>query len=449
MLALAICVVAFLTCYWAGRRSLGQGLVALMFFGYFYGILRANLITTFSHFIFDAGMVGLFLSPKWRAVSSEQKKRSKILMTWATILIGWPCLVLLLPFQPFLVSLVGLRGHIFFVPLLLLGARMSRKDLVEFSAGIAVLDLVAVGFATAEYFMGVPRFYPESPVTEIIYHSQDVEGGFYRIPAIFTAAHAFGGTMVATIPFLIGLWSTAQDRLLRMLGLIGMPVALMGILMSATRLNFVLGCAMITFVVATAKIKTKHRVILLLIIMAVGVAALRNVRFQRFKSLTDTEAVSERIAGSVNRSFWELLAQYPMGNGLGGGGTSIPYFLQGQVRNPIGLESEYARILCEQGVIGLLLWLAFIVWFFSRMRVAFAKGAWATTRRMLWCLTFVLFGTGLIGTGLMTSIPGTVLMMLAIGWSVLPESSPVLAKARSVLRPQAMPRRTVVQLQPR
>ncbi len=430
MFAIGVCVVAFLLCYWAGRRSLGQGLVALMVVGYFYGILRANLLTAASHFIFDAGMIGLFLSPKWRAVSQAEKKHSRVLLLWAAFLIAWPCLLLFLPFQPFLVSLVGLRGNVFFIPLLLIGGRMNRKDLIELSVGMAILDLVAVGFASVEYVLGVPRFYPMSPVTDIIYASQDVQGGFFRIPAIFTSAHAFGGTMVNTMPFLIGLWNSAQNRFHRLLGLIALPAALLGILMSATRQNFVFGSAMIVFVIATSKMKPKHRAVFLVIIGLIAIAALTNSRFQRFKSLGDTEGVTERIAGSVNRGFWEIFVQYPMGNGLGGGGTSMPYFLQGQVRNPIGMENQYAAILSEQGVIGLFIWLAFVGWFFLRVRVAFAKGPWATTRRMLWCLTAVILATGWIGTGMLTSIPGTVLMMLAIGWSTLPQRSTVPADAR-------------------
>src|SRR6202008_181902 len=116
------------------------------------------------------------------------------------------------------------------------------------------------------------------------------------------------------------------------------------------------------------KIKTRQRVLFLVLVGAMVLAALSNVRFQRFKSLGDTEGVSERIAGSVNRGFWEILREYPMGNGMGGGGTSIPDFLEGEVRNPIGMENEYARILAEQGVVGLLLWFVFVVWFLLHSR---------------------------------------------------------------------------------
>jgi len=121
-----------------------------------------------------------------------------------------------------------------------------------------------------------------------------------------------------------------------------------------------------------------------------------------------------------------------MGNGLGGGGSSMPYFLAGQVKNPIGIENEYARILSEQGVIGLLLWLSFLVWFYSRARVAFSKGPWASTRRLSWCLAAIGFGTAWIGTGTLTSIPGTVLMMMAMGWTATQQAAePERAPARA------------------
>jgi len=420
MMAMILCVLAFIACFVAGRRSLGQGLVALLVFGYFYGILRANLLTTASHFIFDAGMVGLFLA---YLSSPQPAKGSETVKIFTVLLMVWPCLLVLLPFQPLLVSLVGLRANIFFVPLLLLGSRLKGKDLITLSLGLAVLDLIAVGFAGAEYFLGVPRFFPMSPVTEIIYASGDVEGGFLRIPATFSNAHAFGGTMVTSIPFLIGLWTKAEHRLQRLLALVAMPAALLGVLMSATRTNFIFGSAMVLFVLFTAKVKPQHRVIFVVIVVAIGVAAMTNVRFQRFKSLGDTEGVTERIAGSVNRGFWEILVDYPMGNGLGGGGSSMPYFLAGQVKNAIGIENEYARILGEQGIIGLVLWLSFLFWFYSRAPVAFSKGPWATTRRLSWCLAAIGAGTAWIGTGMLSSIPGTVLMMMVMGWTTGKQAS--------------------------
>jgi hypothetical protein len=166
--------------------------------------------------------------------------------------------------------------------------------------------------------------------------------------------------------------------------------------------------------------KPATRVVFVLLVAAAGIAAMSNIRFQRFKSLGDTEAVAERLAGSVNRGFWEILVQYPLGNGLGGGGSSMPHFLHAEIRNPIGLENEYARIACEQGVVGLLVWVCFIVWFLCRAPIAFQKTAWQNGRRLAWCLSLCNLATGLIGIGLLTSIPGTVLFLLNIGWSSTP-----------------------------
>lgn len=420
MLAIGFCIAALVVCFWAGRRSLGQGLVALLTFGYFYGILRANLLTTFSHFIFDAGLIGLYLSMRWGKVPGVGKSSFETLRLWVIVLIAWPILLVAMPFQPLLVSLVGLRGSIFFIPLVLLGSRMKGKDVVEFSTGLALLNLVALGFATAEYFLSVQRFFPPSPVTRIMYASGDVAGGFLRIPAIFSTAAAFGGTMVASLPFMIGLWSTAQRPIQRLLGMVSVAAAMMGVLMSATRSNFLYGCAMIIFVLFSMKLNGKQKMIFVLIIAGLATVALTNVRFQRFKSLQDKEYVSERVAGSVNRGFWEIMAEYPMGNGLGGGGTSIPYFLEGQVRNPIGMENEYARIMAEQGIIGLLLWFGFLGWFFLRAKIAFSKGAWAIPRKLLFCYVAIGFGTAWIGTGLLTSIPATVMLLIGAGFSLMP-----------------------------
>src|SRR5260370_1261550 len=129
MFAIALCVLAFIAFYLAGRRSLGAGLVMLLACGYFYGILRANLLTTFSHFIFDAGLLGLYLSPCWRIPDALEEKRSDPVKWWLLILMVWPVLIVLLPFQPLLVSLVGLRGNIYFIPLLLLCARLKGRDI--------------------------------------------------------------------------------------------------------------------------------------------------------------------------------------------------------------------------------------------------------------------------------------------------------------------------------
>lgn len=435
MIAIVICVVAFLACFLAGRRSLGLGLISLFAFGYFYGIVRANLLTTFAHFIFDAGLIGLYLSQDWLSSNAVDRRRLAPMHGWIVALIAWPVLITFLPFQPLLVSLVGLRGNIFFLPLLALGIRLRTKDLLPLSYGLAVLNLVALGFAVAEYFLSVQRFYPESAVTAIIYASNDVAGGFLRIPAIFVNASSYGGAMACTIPYLLGAWTQPQRKNLRVLVVLGVGAAFIGILMSATRTHFVVAVAIVCVMLFTTRLKTSTWVALILLLGIAAWLAATNPRFQRFKTLSDTDYVSGRIAGSVNRGFFEILFEYPMGNGMGGGGTSIPYFLEGQVRNPIGLENEYSRILCEQGVIGLLIWVCFVGWVFFRAPVAFAKGQWANGRRGVWCYAAFSMLAALSGIGLLTAIPQSALLLLGVGWVTTPMApeteSPEEARTRA------------------
>ena len=419
MTALALCILALAVTFWAGKKSLGYGVVILLVFGYFYGIIRANVPTTFSHFLFDASLLGLYLSQKWSAPANSESLRS--LKVWILILFLWPCVMALMPTQPLLVSLVGLRGSIFFLPMAWLGAQLKPRDLRILAVGFAVLNSVVFGFAAAEYFLGIQRFYPENAVTIIIYASSDVAGGFYRIPATFANAHNFGGAMVASIPYLLGAWEQTQKRVLRILFILGTVAALWGVLMSATRLNFVIGGGLVILALWHGRMRTSRRILFAALIVGMAFAALSNGRFQRFKSLSDTDFVQERISGSVNRGFLEILLEYPMGNGLGGGGTSIPYFLPGQVRNPIGTETEYLRILCEQGLSGLTLWIGFILWFLFQYRAAFAPGPWVSARRMIWFLSAITLLTAFIGNGMLTAIPSAALLLLGIGFSSSPK----------------------------
>lgn len=434
MTGLLLCILAFGVTCWAGRRSLGIGLIALLSFGYFYGIVRANLLSTTTYFMFDAALIGLYVSQKW--TGREPTQSGRILRVWLLLLILWPVLLLLLPFQPLLVSLVGLRSIVFFLPMFLLGSRLRQRDLYQLAGGLACLNLIALGFALAEYFLGVPRFYPLNVVTQLIYNSSDVTGGFLRIPATFSSAHAFGGMMVYSIPYLIGAWDQAPTHRLRMLTLSGAAAAFFGVLLCAARSDFLLSAALVAVAIWNGRMKTSRRAVFAILILLIMVVALRNQRLQRFKTLSDTDSVETRIAGSVNRGFFEILVEYPMGNGLGGGGTNMPSFLQGQVRSPIGMENEYAHILGEQGVIGLVLWVSFIAWFLlSGTKRALAKGAWATSRRLIWGLSVVGLGSGMIGTGLLASIPGTAVFLLGLGFVATPMKAEASERSAAGIAP--------------
>jgi hypothetical protein len=439
MIALVLCVLALGSCYWAGKRSLGLGMVCLVTWGYFYGILRANLLTTFMYFLFDAALLGFYLSQK--GLLTGGGKRSSALRTWSWVLMLWPAVMMVMPFQPFLVSLVGLRGSILYIPMMLAGSRLRDNDLRQLTFGFAALNLVSLAFGGAEYFMGIQRFFPENAATILIYGSRDVAGGFYRIPAIFTTAHLYGGTMATSIPYLIGGWERALTPKTRLFMLMGIAAAFLGVLLSTTRVNILICCGLAVAMVLNGRMSARNRAVIAMVVLIMIGVALKNTRFQRFKELGDTEFVQERISGSVNRGFFEVLVEYPMGNGLGGGGTNIPAFLAGQVRSPVGMENEYGRILLEQGVIGLLLWVGFVVWFLSCFGSVFAKGPWATSRRLIWLLSVFSLGIGVIGTGLLTAMPTTPILLLGIGWVATP-----MRKEAGEMQPAGITR---ARLQPR
>lgn len=437
MIALLLCVVGALAAFFVGRRSLAGGILVVLAAGFGYGILRANLASTFSHFMFDAALVGLYAS---QFIGGRKKEGALIagpLNMWMYVLIGWPLLMVLMPFQPLLVSIVGLRGNMFFLPAIFLGARLRDRDLRSIAFGLAALNLVALAFGVAESFKGIEPFFPYGPMTVTMYNSFDSSGAS-RIPSLFQNAHTYAGVMVFTVPILFGAWSLSTGaRWRKMFLLFGMAAAFIGVLMSATRQGMAMAGVLVVIASLSGKLGALKRVVWVLAIVAVVYAAMHNDRWQRYKEL-DSQSVEDRISGSVNRSFWEVLADYPMGNGLGGGGTSIPYFLASEVRNPVWVENEYCRILLEEGLVGLLLWIGFIVWYATN-RVTFAKDDWLTGRRMAWYLCVLNFSVGLIGVGMLSSIPNTFLFLLCVGWtSVRPQRVPAVVRGK-VERQVAMP----------
>jgi hypothetical protein len=437
MIGLLICVIGAVAAYFIGRRSLGYGILVVMAAGYAYGILRANLAPPFSHFIFDAALVGLYASQFFHGRNKEQNPNHSALNMWMYILMGWPLLMLFLPFQPFLVSVVGLRGNMFFLPAVFLGTRLRDEDLRRLAFGLATLNLIALGFGVAEYFKGIEPFFPPGPMTMTIYNSVD-SGGGNRIPSIFQNAHAYAGVMVWTVPMIFGAWSLRTGaRWRKVTLLLGMGAAFVGVLMAATRLGLVSAGLLVVIASVSGKLGPLKRVTWALAIVMVVWGAMHNERWQRYKEL-DSETVQDRISGSVNRNFWEVLVEYPMGNGLGGGGTSIPYFLASQVNHPVLVESEYCRILLEQGIVGLLLWIGFIVWFVFN-RTAFFKDEWLTGRRMAWYSCMLGFLIGAIGNGMLYSIPNSFLFLLCLGWvAVSPARLPATAP-RKVMPPAGVP----------
>jgi hypothetical protein len=423
VLAPLLCAIGLSVCYVLGRRALWAGFMATMVVGYFYGIVRANLESRFSHFIFDFAVVGFYLALITRHDSPIQRFKMRRIMPWVLALAGWPLLLMLLPLQPPLVQLVGLRAQIFFVPFLLVGTMLDGSEMRNIAVGLAILSLIEIGFALAEVKFGVPLFYPVNAVDQIIYNSTDVAIGdttAFRIPATFVQSAAYGGNMALILPLLLGAMIQApRGSLRRKLLLIALGVSTIGVFLSASRswatLLFVLGIAA-TF---SGRIRNFPWFGWIGLLATVGMLVFVSPRMQRFVTLKDTTYVKERVSKSMNSSFLEFALQYPLGNGLGGGGTSLPYFLESQLRNPVATENEYGRIMLEEGLPGLALWLSFIFWTLTRPLPRdtdpWYLGKWLARVTLVYC-----FMTAITGTGLLTSIPATALILVLAGWITTP-----------------------------
>ena len=418
MISVILCLLAFIASLIASRRSLVAGLAVLFGIGYLYGITRANLPTTFSHFIFDAAVLGLYANQLFRPASRDQQIRTQKLRLWVAFLMIWPTLLFLMPVQDTMVEMVGLRGNIFLLPFLLLGARLEGKDIYKLTLWIAVFNLMAFAFAVAQFFLGIQMFFPKNPVTEIIYASNDViaNSSAYRIPACFSSAAAYGGMMSMTLLFLVGAW-VQKDKPLwhRALLIPAMVASILGTFLSASRTPFIFLVVITVAAIFSIRMKPIYWASLTLILLCIGWAVSSEARLQRFMTLQDTDYVSDRISISVNKGFFDRAIEYPLGNGLGGGGTSMPYFLRDRVKRPVLMENEYGRIMLEQGVPGLCLWIAFIFWVFTR-RYINKQDPWYLTRRLAWIACAMCFATGLMGVGLLTALPGTCLILLCTGW---------------------------------
>ena len=443
MVSVILCVVAAFVAFLVGRRSLLAGVLVVLATGYAYGIVRANLLETFSHFIFDAAVVGLYAAQLPNLLNAAKSAQFCRLKRWVGVLILWPALLFLVPVQDPLIRLVGLRGNAFLLPFLLIGARLGREELNRLALGVAVLNLLAFLMAGVEFFVGVPQFFPENSVTELIYKSKDIaDYTAYRIPSFFTSAHAYAGTMVMTLPLLLGACVHRRLRIWKRCFLFtALFASVLGVFLSGTRSHFVVMLLVLGVSVVSGHLKPATRLAWLLALCGIGLIVSSQERLQRFAELSDANLVTQRIGSSVNRTMLELVGKYPFGNGLGAGGTSIPYFLQDLIRDPTPIESEYGRILVELGIPGLCLWVAFIIWAFTRP-IAYRRDPWSFGRRLVWFTAAAYFATGLIGIGLLTAIPQTCLLLLTMGWIAAPrerETSACQALEASVHYGSAIP----------
>lgn len=288
MESLVLCAGAFIISLSMTRRSLLAGLSTVITIGYFYGIVRANVPQTASHFIFDSAVGGLYVVLWLKGFSPLQKFRTAELRSRTAVLFAWPILLFFVPIQTTFVQLVGLRGAIWFLPFLLVGGCLSGAEIYGLAVWLAVLNLVALSFGGAEYFRGIAEFFPRNEVTKIIYLSHDVaKYTAFRIPSLFPNPAAYSSTMNLTLPLLVSAWSQRRQRsiLIQLLVLAGIAAACIGVFLAASRSQALILLLIGGFLAVLSKIKFSGLVGLTIIGLAVGYLVAQSPRLQRFTSL--------------------------------------------------------------------------------------------------------------------------------------------------------------------
>jgi hypothetical protein len=334
------------------------------------------------------------------------------------VLLLLPTLVLFAsPFiggQPFLVQLVGLRSSLLFVPTLAFATRMTERDAQEFSSWAGVSAVVATGFAIAELAFGVETFFPLNAATDRLYQTFAVDGQTLRLPACFASSHLYGGTLVGLIPF---LWGRLEGPLRkRGLTVLYLACAASAAFLCSSRIPVLLLAALVLTIVALGWRSPILTICAVAAVVVIWVVVGAEERFRRYETLGREDVVTERVHWSVNNGLLDIIVDAPLGHGLASAvGTSIPYFLAEDALPQEGLESEVSRVALELGVFGLVVWVLFGVRSLVGAFVAAQR-----SKKLSDALMFVSLGvtaaTALIGVGVMSAIPTTLLIFLQIGW---------------------------------
>jgi hypothetical protein len=290
---------------------------------------------------------------------------------------------------------------------------MTDRDAEEFSSWAGLSAVVATGFAMAELAFGVENFFPLNAATATLYQTFAVAGQTLRLPACFASSHLYGGTLVGLIPF---LWGRLEGRSRqRKVTFLYLACAASAAFLCSSRIPVLLLVVLVLTVVTLGWRSPILTISAVAAVVAIWVVVGAEERFRRFETLGSEDVVTERIHWSVNNGLLDIIVDAPLGHGLASAvGTSIPYFLSEDALPQEGLESEVSRLALELGVIGLVVWVLFGV----RSLVGGFLAA-RRSRRLSDALMFVSLAvtaaTALIGVGVMSAIPATLLIFLQIG----------------------------------
>jgi hypothetical protein len=326
-----------------------------------------------------------------------------------------------------------LRSQIFFIPILMIAGSFNGSEMTQIARATAIFNCVALAVALLETKLGIAVFYPHNAVDDIIYSSRDVliaGAALYRIPSSFTSSAAYAGAMVISAPLLLGaIVAEPPKSPWRHVLLVGSVASAVGVFVAASRGAAVFEILMMALFIPFARVKGFRISSWIAILMGLTLLILMTPRMQRFLTLRDARFVSDRLGSSVNTGFIRVVQKYPFGNGLGGGGSSIPYFLRARVKNEVSIENEYGLILLEQGVPGLMMWLAFMFWLMIRPLPS-RSDPWYTGKWLARAFCALSFATAPLGNGMLSAIPQTAMLMLYAGWIATPRDTPSSSDCR-------------------
>ncbi len=112
------------------------------------------------------------------------------------------------------------------------------------------------------------------------------------------------------------------------------------------------GAALLVELVASAwlvRIRIGRWIVLALVLVGIGWFVSAVPRLQRFETLSDPSTVETRLHGSVNADLIRILTDFPLGNGLGGGGEAClrfpggPHPRAGRDRESIRFDTDRGR----------------------------------------------------------------------------------------------------------
>ena len=218
-------------------------------------------------------------------------------------------------------------------------------------------------------------------------------------------------------------------------------MSMFGVFLSATRLNALILFALIPTSIFTGRMRGAYRFrwLILLAVIAYGVGA--DERLQRFRSLQDPEFIAERFSNSVNLQLPGAASQLSARQrarrrrhqrALLSAGPDPERRGDGErVRaDPAGAgHSGPADVGCSS--------------LDGSSRAGRSRKTTCSTSAGGWRMSPVacMFATGLIGTGMFTSVPSTAIVLLLTGWIVVPEVRFAPTAASFRLKAEAHPPR--------